>query len=217
MKFFCNVLFFIPFFSSCTLVDIKKKQQSEHHQQHFLAVSHDISLECNGGDHCEKWKMWLQELVKKSHKHRITHAYNMAADANTFKAKNFGELLNHSKGIVISYDDYHCLDGQISCTFLDEKKIYFNKLSLSLNKIEWMRVFWHEVFHLIYPQIPHISCRDCSDNKSITYQECDKSSFSSYGIELFWLAAHAKKFSSDKKFNQNNEVALKDLKNRICR
>lgn len=124
--------------------------------------------------------------------------------------------MQHVGNIVVSYADYHCLDGQISCTFLDEKKIYFNKLSLSLNKFDWMRIFWHEVFHLAYPDISHISCLDCSGKVKRKFAECDQNSFSSYGLERFWVAAHAKKISSDKTIIKQSEV-LKELDNRICR
>lgn len=214
-------IFLILFFVSCTVVESKRKSSEiQKENTSFFFESKDVSLECHSGergDHCEKWQRWLEELIKKSPKHRITKAYYKEADAKSIKAKNFGELLKQLDGVVVSYADYHCLDGQISCTFSGEKKIYFNKFALSLNKVDWMRVFWHEVFHLHYPHIHHVSCHDCSGKKTRTYQECDKNSFSSYGLERFWVAAHAKKFSSDKKFNQQNEVMLKELNNRICR
>jgi hypothetical protein len=211
---FLSLLFL---FGSCTSVNEDDAKNSVHNSPHesITFSNSKISLDCQG-DHCSHWKKWLEEIIKKSPKHKITKAFYKKVDKKFFRARNFADLINQLDGLVVSYADYHCLDGQISCTFINEKKIYFNKLSQNLNKADWIRIFWHEIFHLVYPEIHHISCLKCSGKVKRKYAECDESTFSSYGLERFWVAAHAKKYFTDKTFKQQNKV-LRELENRICR
>ncbi len=182
-----------------------------------LVISKNIKLDCAQNQKCLEWKTWLTEVIKKSPKHKIPKSFYLEADQKYFRAKNLSQFLDNLGEVVISYADYHCLENQLSCTFDGEKKIFFNLKALELSKVDWLRVFWHEVFHLNYPEVTHINCSACGDQNSRTFVECDKNSFSSYGLEYLWLKTHAFKYSTDKKFNRHKKQMLKDLSNRICR
>lgn len=210
---------FIFLVSCSSLVHEKKIISEENLQPQFIFSSKEINFQCESGLHCEVWNKWILEIIRKSNKHQIESHFYKSAEKNTYKPKTFYQLLTHKGLIEIYYSDYHCLDGQISCTFPGENKIFFNKQSLSLNKVDWIRVFWHEVFHLVYPELTHISCTSCPDGNTqhYKYAECDKNTFSAYGFERYWLKTHAKKFSSDRKYNHQNKISLSELNNRICR
>lgn len=204
--------------SACTTaVKDKDAQQLLATQTNVFSIGKNLKLDCGRSLNCVSWKNWLEELVAKSSKHKIPKSFYQGSDQHYRPAKNFLQLLDQLGEVVVSYADYHCLDNQISCTFEGEKKIFFNMKALNLSKIDWLRVFWHEVFHLNYPTVPHVNCSSCTDHKSRVFSECDINSFSSYGLERFWLKTHAAKFSTDKSFNRHKKQALKDLSNRICR
>lgn len=204
--------------SACSSLEVNnEKLKTSSVELKVYVISPKIKLECSGANNCEEWSLWLKDLIKKSSKHKINQQFYLDSPKEYFQAKNFLELLDKLGEVTISYGDYHCLDNQISCTFEGENKIFFNSMSLRLNKIDWLRIFWHEIFHLSYPAIAHVECTSCVDKKSQVFVECDKNSFSSYGLEYYWLKTHAIKYSSDKNFTHHKKKMLQELSNRICR
>lgn len=208
------------FSSSCSLWRTENENPQPLNQKQLNAKKvyeiENVKLTCDGS-HCESWEKWLAELLIKKKKLKIPKTFYKNAPHGTHRAKNFSDFLNLQNKLEIQYSDFHCLEEQLSCTIDGEEGIiFFNSRSLALSKEEWLGVIWHELFHLNYPSIPHISCTTCADKKSQVSGDCDINSFSSYGFERLWHQTHSFKFSSDKKSKKKNKIILNSLNKRIC-
>ena len=90
--------------------------------------------------------------------------------------------------IFFHFHSHHCLENQSACVFQGEPDtIFINRNFLQLSQPEKIAVIWHEWMHLLGPGIEHISCRNqmCPPSAYV-YAECDKDSFSPYGLEYQW-------------------------------
>lgn len=211
-------LYLLVLLSACSSFNPKNLTQNSTLKAPFNnSVNKNIKLDCHNNVHCSAWKEWLNEIVLKSPKHKIDKSFYKNVPTHYPRFTYFYDLIKNLEEIEISYGDFHCLDDQISCTFMGEKKIFFNLRATSLSKIDWMRIFWHEVFHLTYPDIDHCNCKTCPDKSSRLYEICDKTPFSSFGFERYWVKTQAYKFSTDKNFKRHKQTIVFELSNRICR
>jgi hypothetical protein len=115
--------------------------------------------------------------------------------AEHLHGKKLTEIFSTAVG-KISYDENHCLEGQVSCIMLEHEKVIFLTPSYFLmNQLDRTMTLLHEMYHLL-KNGAHVPCRD----ESLQGQECDEKNLSAYGLELYVYDILKKKLKHSQDF-----------------